>query len=190
MFVLPRISPQSIAKWKKLIRIEYAGVALPIIFTENTEESSWEIPTHPVDSNMKISDTIWNTPAAISLTGYIARNKYDNMMQMISSTINASGLFTVYLLGKVYDNMQFESISKTSNSDNVTGYRLEISMKEILKVSASLTTITEKQALIAQNATVQELGQSTAQNKSNNKTVAKTIKDSGVGLSNLIGGLL
>lgn len=190
MFVLPRFSPQSITKWKKLIRIEYAGVALPIIFIENTEDAAWEIPTHPVDSNMKISDTIWNTPAAISLTGYVARSKYDNMMQMISATINASGLFTVYLLGKVYNNMQFESISKISNSDNVTGYKLEITMKEILKVTPSMSIITEAQAKIAQDATVQELGQSTAQNMSNNKAVLKTIKDSGFGLSNLIGGLL
>ena len=103
---------------------------------------------------------------------------------------NASGLFTVYLLGKVYDNMQFESISKISNSDNVTGYKLEITMKEILKVTPSMSIITEAQAKIAQDATVQELGQSTAQNMSNNKTVLKTIKDSGFGLSNLIGGLL
>ena len=190
MFVLPRFSPQSITKWKKLIRIEYAGVALPIIFIENTEDAAWEIPTHPVDSNMKISDTIWNTPAAISLTGYVARNKYDNMMQMISSTINASGLYTVYLLGKVYNNMQFESISKISNSDNVTGYKLEITMKEILKVTPSMSIITEAQAKISQDATVQELGQSTAQNMSNNKTVLKTIKDSGIGLNNIVGGIL
>lgn len=190
MFVLPRFSPQSITKWKKLIRIEYAGVALPIIFIENTEDAAWEIPTHTVDSNMKISDTIWNTPAAISLTGYVARNKYDNMMQMISSTINASGLYTVYLLGKVYNNMQFESISKISNSDNVTGYKLEITMKEILKVTPSLSTITATEAKIAQNATIQELGQSTAQNKSNNKTALKMIADKGVGLGDIVGGIL
>lgn len=190
MFVLPRFSPQSISKWKKLIRIEYAGVALPIIFTEDKEDCVWEIPQHPVDANMKISDTIWNTPATISLTGYVARNKYDNMMQMISSTINASGLYTVYLLGKVYNNMQFESISKISNSDNVTGYKLEITMKEILKVTPSMSIITEAQAKISQDATVQELGQSTAQNMSNNKTVLKTIKNSGIRLNNIVGGIL
>lgn len=190
MFVLPRFSPQSITLWKKLIRIEHTGMPLPIIFIENQENNEWEIPTHPVDNNIKIADTIWNTPLTISLTGYIARNKYDNMMQFISTTINAGGLWTVYCLGKVYNNMQFTSISKILNSDNVTGYKLEIEMKEILQVTPSLSTITATEAKIAQNATIQELGQSTAQNQSNNKTALKMIADKGVGLGDIVGGIL
>ncbi len=66
-FTLPRFSSQTITSIARAIRIVNDDVVLYIIFTVDSAESKWEMPQHPVDSNIKISDTIWATPAHLSL---------------------------------------------------------------------------------------------------------------------------
>lgn len=171
-FTLPRFSLQSIMDIKRAIRIvNSAGVILPIIFISDKEDCSWEVPQHPVDANMKISDTIWSTPARLSFTGYISIMKYQLVLQMIDSALKANQLFTVYYMGGVYDNMQFLSLSKVSNADNASSYKLQIEMQQIPFVKPLTTAITAEQAKLAQDAETKLLGQTQSKEVKNNKTL-------------------
>ena len=172
MFTLPRFSLQSIASIRRAIRIENNGVIFPIIFTEDKEDCVWEIPQHPVDANMKISDTIWSTPARLSFTGYVSIMKYQLVLQLIDSALKANQLFTVYYMGGVYDNMQFLSLSKVSNADNASSYKLQIEMQQIPFVSPLTTAITAAQAASVQDAETSLLGQVQAKEVKDNKTLA------------------
>ncbi len=171
-FTLPRFSLQSIASIRRAIRIENNGVIFPIIFTEDKEDCVWEIPQHPVDANMKISDTIWSTPAKLSLNGYVSIMKYQLVLQMIDSALKANQLFTVYYMGGVYDNMQFLSLSKVSNADNASSYKLQIEMQQIPFVMPLTTAITAEQAASVQDAETSLLGQVQAKEVKDNKTLA------------------
>lgn len=171
-FTLPRFSLQSIASIRRAIRIENNGVIFPIIFTEDKEDCVWEIPQHPVDANMKISDTIWSTPAKLSLNGYVSIMKYQLVLQMIDSALKANQLFTVYYMGGVYENMQFLSLSKVSNADNASSYKLQIEMQQIPFVSPLTTAITAAQAASVQDAETSLLGQVQAKEVKDNKTLA------------------
>ena len=171
-FTLPRFSLQSIIEIRRAIRIENNGVIFPIIFTEDKEDCAWEIPQHPVDANMKISDTVWSTPARLSFTGYVSIMKYQLVLQMIDSALKANQLFTVYYMGGVYNNMQFLSLSKVSNADNASSYKLQIEMQQIPFVMPLTTAITAAQAASVQDAETSLLGQAQATEVKDNKTLA------------------
>ncbi len=171
-FTLPRFSLQSIASIRRAIRIENNGVIFPIIFTEDKEDCVWEIPQHPVDANMKISDTIWSTPARLSFTGYVSIMKYQLVLQLIDSALKANQLFTIYYMGGVYENMQFLSLSKVANADNASSYKLQIEMQQIPFVMPLTTAITAAQAASVQDAETSLLGQVQAKEVKDNKTLA------------------
>ncbi len=185
-FTLPRFSLQSIASIRRAIRIENNGVIFPVIFIEDKEDCVWEIPQHPVDANMKISDTIWSTPARLSFTGYVSIMKYQLVLQMIDSALKANQLFTVYYMGGVYDNMQFLSLSKVSNADNASSYKLQIEMQQIPFVMPLTTAITAEQAKLAQDAETKLLGQTQAKKKSD-ASIAYGLREKGAGLGTFFG---
>lgn len=172
-FTLPRFSLQSIMDIKRAIRIvNSAGIILPIIFISDKEDCSWEIPQHPVDSNMKISDTVWSTPARLSLDGFVSIMKYPLVLQMIDSALKSNQLWTVYYMGGVYRNMEFVSLSKTANADNATGYKIQIEMQQIPFVMPLTTAITAEQVRDVQDAETSLLGQAQATEVKDNKTLA------------------
>lgn len=171
-FTLPRFSLQSIMDIKRAIRIvNSAGIILPIIFISDKEDCSWEIPQHPVDSNMKISDTVWSTPARLSLDGYVGIMKYPLVLQMIDAALKSNQLWTVYYMGGVYRNMEFVSLSKTANADNATGYKIQIEMQQIPFVMPLTTAITAEQVRDVQDAETTLLGQTQAAEVKDNRTI-------------------
>lgn len=188
-FTLPRLSLQSISQIKRAIRIVGSdGEILPIIFISDKEDCSWQVPQHPVDSNMQISDTVWATPAKLSLDGYISINKYKQLLQKIDSALKSNQLWTVYYMGGVYDNMEFASLSKTANSDNATSYKLQIEMQEIPIVTAITKTINKEQVKKIEDAETESLGQVNTQDKSD-ASIMKQIQEKGIGFNDILGGL-
>lgn len=188
-FTLPRFSLQSIMDIRRAIRIvNSSGIILPIIFISDKEDCSWEIPQHPVDSNMKISDTVWSTPARLSLDGFISIMKYPLVLQMIDSALKSNQLWTVYYMGGVYKNMEFLSLSKTANADNATSYKVQIEMQQIPLVMPLTTAITAAQSASAQDAETQLLGQTQAQQKSD-ASILYGLKEKGVGFTDFLGGI-
>ena len=170
-FTLPRFSLQSIMDIKRAIRIvNSAGVILPIIFISDKEDCSWEVPQHPVDANMKISDTVWSTPARLSLDGYVGIMKYPLVLQMIDAALKSNQLWTVYYMGGVYQNMEFVSLSKTATSDNASSYKLQIEMQQIPFVMPLTTVITAEQVREVQDAETSLLGQAQSTEVKDNKT--------------------
>lgn len=175
-FTLPRLSLQSIIGIKRAIRIvDFQNEILPIIFTADKEVCSWEVPQHPVDSNIKISDTVWATPARISLEGYVGIMKYPLVLQMIDNALKSNQLWTVYYMGGVYNNMEFISLSKTANSDNATSYKVQIEMQQIPFVMPLTTALTLAQVKSVQDAETLTLGQSQASEVKDNKSLAKKL---------------
>lgn len=188
-FTLPRLSLQSISQIKRAIRIVGSdGEILPIIFISDKEDCSWQVPQHPVDSNMQISDTVWATPAKLSLDGYISINKYKQLLQKIDSALKSNQLWTVYYMGGVYDNMEFVSLSKTANSDNATSYKLQIEMQEIPIVTAITKTISKEQVKKIEDAETESLGQVNTQDKSD-ASFMKQIQEKGIGFNDILGWL-
>lgn len=175
-FTLPRFSLQSIIDIRRVIRIvNSSGIILPIIFISDKEDCLWEIPQHPVDSNMKISDTVWSTPARLSLDGFVSIMKYPLVLQMIDSALKSNQLWTVYYMGGVYQNMEFLSLSKTANADNATSYKVQIEMQQIPLVMPLTAAITAEQSKLAQDAETQLLGQTQANEVKDNRTLAKKV---------------
>ena len=188
-FTLPRFSLQSIMDIKRAIRIvNSAGVILPIIFISDKEDCSWEVPQHPVDANMKISDTVWSTPARLSLDGYVGIMKYPLVLQMIDAALKSNQLWTVYYMGGVYQNMEFVSLSKTAASDNATSYKIQIEMQQIPFVMPLTTVITAEQVREVQDAETTLLGQTQTQQKSDT-SIAYSLREKGVGFSDFLGGI-
>lgn len=188
-FILPRFSLQSIIDIRRAIRIvNSSGIILPIIFISDKEDCLWEIPQHPVDSNMKISDTVWSTPARLSLDGFVSIMKYPLVLQMIDSALKSNQLWTVYYMGGVYQNMEFLSLSKTANADNATSYKVQIEMQQIPLVMPLTTAITAAQSASAQDAETQLLGQTQAQQKSD-ASILYGLKEKGVGFTDFLGGI-
>lgn len=188
-FTLPRFSLQSIMDIRRAIRIvNSSGVILPIIFISDKEDCSWEVPQHPVDSNMKISDTVWSIPARLSLDGFVGIMKYPLVLQMIDSALKSNQLWTVYYMGGVYQNMEFLSLSKTANADNATSYKVQIEMQQIPLVMPLTTAITAAQSASAQDAETQLLGQTQAQQKSD-ALILHGLKEKGVGFTDFLGGI-
>ena len=184
-FTLPRFSLQSIMDIKRAIRIvNSAGVILPVIFISDKEDCSWEVPQHPVDANMKISDTVWSTPARLSLDGYVGIMKYTIVLQMIDAALKSNQLWTVYYMGGVYQNMEFVSLSKTAASDNATSYKIQIEMQQIPFVMPLTTVITAEQVREVQDAETTLLGQT--QSKSNT-SIAYGLREKGVGFGSFFG---
>lgn len=189
VFILPRFSLQSIMDIRRAIRIvNSSGIILPIIFISDKEDCSWEIPQHPVDSNMKISDTVWSTPARLSLDGFVSIMKYPLVLQMIDSALKSNQLWTVYYMGGVYQNMEFLSLSKTANADNATSYKVQIEMQQIPLVMPLTAAITAEQSKLAQDAETQLLGQTQAQQKSD-ASILYGLKEKGVGFTDFLGGI-
>lgn len=171
-FTLPRFSLQSIMDIRRAIRIvNSSGVILPIIFISDKEDCSWEVPQHPVDSNMKINDTVWSTPARLSLEGFVGIMKYPLVLQMIDAALKANQLWTVYYMGGIYTNMEFVSLSKTANADNATSYKVQIEMQQIPFVAPLTAAITAEQSKLAQDAETQLLGQTQANEIKDNRTI-------------------
>ena len=188
-FTLPRFSLQSIMEIARAIRIvNSVGVILPIIFISDKEDCSWEVPQHPVDANMKISDTVWSTPARLSLDGYVGIMKYPIVLQMIDAALKANQLWTVYYMGGVYQNMEFVSLSKTAASDNATSYKIQIEMQQIPFVMPLTTVITAEQVREVQDAETTLLGQTQSQKKSDT-SIAYSLREKGVGFSDFLGGI-
>lgn len=189
-FTLPRFSLQSIMDIKRAIRIvNSAGVILPIIFISDKEDCSWEVPQHPVDSNIKISDTVWSTPARLSLDGYAGIMNYPLILQMIDAALKSNQLWTVYYMGGVYKNMEFVSLSKTSNADNATSYKVQIEMQQIPFVKPLTSIITAEQSKLVQDTETLTLGQTQAQQKSEASLLYQA-REKGVGLGDFLGGIL
>ena len=174
---------------KRAIRIvNSAGVILPVIFISDKEDCSWEVPQHPVDANMKISDTVWSTPARLSLDGYVGIMKYPLVLQMIDAALKSNQLWTVYYMGGVYRNMEFVSLSKTANADNATSYKIQIEMQQIPFVMPLTTVITAEQVREVQDAETSLLGQTQSQKKSDT-SIAYGLREKGVGFSDFLGGI-
>lgn len=172
---------------KRAIRIvNSAGVILPIIFISDKENVSWEVPQHPVDANMKISDTVWSTPARLSLDGYVGIMKYPLVLQMIDAALKSNQLWTVYYMGGVYNNMQFLSLSKVSNADNASSYKLQIEMQQIPFVMPLTTAITAAQVASVQDAETTLLGQAQSQKKSDT-SIAYSLREKDIGLGTFFG---
>lgn len=137
---------------------------------------------------MKISDTVWSTPARLSLDGFVSIMKYPLVLQMIDSALKSNQLWTVYYMGGVYQNMEFLSLSKTANADNATSYKVQIEMQQIPLVMPLTTAITAAQSASAQDAETQLLGQTQAQQKSD-ASILHGLKEKGVGFTDFLGGI-
>ncbi len=190
-FTLPRFSLQSITSIARAIRIVNNSIILPIIFTADSEESQWEVPRHPVDSNMQISDTIWATPAHLQLDGFVSIRSYPLVLQLIDSSLKSNQLWTVYYMGGVYRNMAIVSLSKTSSSDNASSYPVKIEVQQIPVVTPLVSAITAEQAKLVQDTDTALLGQTQAQQSSNSSLLYQSreyINNNG-GIGGIIGGI-
>lgn len=161
MITIPRLSWQSIAKWKRGIRIEDAvsGEVFPFFFTEENESREYEIPQHPVDSNINISDTIWQKPKVLNLKGLVSIDNYTTAIDMVDSARKLGRLFKVYYLGGLYENMQFTSISKTCTAEKATCFEVEVELQQIAYVTASTSVITQDTASSVSYSETSYLGQ-------------------------------
>lgn len=172
MFTLPSFTLSDILTFYKVVKIKTArGAELPFICISNSEQRSWQSPTHPTDKNVVISDTLWKDPVEITLNGHVYEKSWDRFSQLISGSkegeadyfqsvknniiggsageAGALGLYTVTVLGGVHKNMALISLTREETPDEVSGYPVTLKFKEVLQVSASSSKITVKQAASA-----------------------------------------
>lgn len=94
------------------------------------------------------------------------------MLQMIDTALKRGELWTVYYMGGVYSDMTFVSLSKTSSSENVTSYKVQIDMQQLPLVKPVTTAITAEISRFTKDADTQNMGQQQA-DKKDNRTLAK-----------------
>lgn len=86
MITIPSFSLGDILRFYKVIRIyTEKNEELPFICLSNTVTAPWSAPTHPTDTNVKISDTIFREPKEITLTGNVYTKNWDGFTQILKN---------------------------------------------------------------------------------------------------------
>lgn len=163
MPVLPSFNLSDVITILTVIRITNKfGSTLPFICERNKKTFAFEAPQHPIDSNLKISDTLWANPKGITFEGVVPAKSWDTFEQMIkgeaaglgnlgvlksigSNILGAKagskgsglGLYTITTLSGIYKNMALISAEFEESATMNTAYKGSLTFKECPQVKAS-----------------------------------------------------
>lgn len=166
MPVLPSFNLSDVITILTVIRItNESGSLLPFICERNKKTFAFEAPQHPIDSNLKISDTLWAIPQRITFEGVVPAKSWDTFEQMIKGEMtdggslsvgqtikqnifgaNAGGkdgnlvglgLYTITTLSGIYKNMALISAEFEESAEMNSAYRGSLTFQECPQVKAS-----------------------------------------------------
>lgn len=212
MFTLPSFTLGDILTFYNVVRIKTeAGAELPFICMNNQESRSWKSPEHPTDRNTVISDTLWTEPKTLSLTGHVPAKSWERFRQLIEGSTEkggvgitgylqnvrnnilggaagnpgAIGLYTVTLLGGVYENMALISLTRAESPEENSGYAVTLEFRQVLRAEAATYAMTKEDVANAGYAGTIDKGKKSLKEKR-----TSLLKKGADGVGNFIGGLL
>lgn len=100
------------------------------------------VPQHPVENGIRISDHIERLPQSLSLSGKILRKTSSAVNSAIASIINLEkqGKVATYTGRKVYHNMVVKNFSYDADSNIANGFNFTMTLQEIRIAGKSYKT--------------------------------------------------
>ncbi|MGG0666971.1 phage baseplate protein [Lederbergia citrisecunda] len=105
-------------------------------------ENDVNVPQHPVEKGIKLSDHIERLPQSLSLSGKILRKTGSEVNSAIASIINLekSGKIATYTGRKVYYNMVVTNFSYNADANIANGFNFTMTLQEIRIAGQSYKT--------------------------------------------------
>ncbi|KZR58975.1 LysM peptidoglycan-binding domain-containing protein [Pseudobacillus badius] len=100
------------------------------------------VPQHPVEKGIKLSDHVERLPQSLSLTGKILRDSGSKVNSVISdiTKLQKDGKPITYSGRKVYHNMVVKNFSYDADANIANGFNFTIVLQEIRIANKSYTT--------------------------------------------------
>ncbi len=107
-----------------------------------TLHNNVNVPQHPVEKGVKLSDHVERLPQSLSLTGKILRNSGSQVNSVISDImkLEKEGATVTYSGRKVYHNMVVVNFSYDADANIANGFNFNLTLQEIRIAGQSYKT--------------------------------------------------
>lgn len=114
--------------------VSNSNYLLPCVINNIEITNEYSIPTHPIDSNQFIGDTIIKKPTSISLELYVYEENENVFHDLLAQGLS-KGFYFVNRTKALYENLYPTNKSLTFSSEKYGGFICALELQEILKVS-------------------------------------------------------
>lgn len=151
---------------------------LPCVFNNIDINNEFIIPTHPVDTNAFISDTIIKKPTSISLELYIYEEDENSFHDLIKQGVTR-GFYFVNRTKTVYENLYLTNKSLSFTNDRFGGFTCSLDLIEVVKVAtvASFATLPIQSKKVSQGEVSPKKYPKEHKDEFNKKSCAKGLLD-------------
>ncbi|MGA4517198.1 phage baseplate protein [Solibacillus silvestris] len=100
---------------------------------KETLQNNVNVPQHPVESGIKLTDHVERLPQSLFLVGKILRSNSSQVNSVISDLLNleANGTTITYSGRKVYHNMVISNFSYDADANIANGFNFSLTLQEV-----------------------------------------------------------
>lgn len=124
-----------------------------------------ELPSHPVEKGINLTDHVERKPIVLSISGKLIRPDNTSVETLLGrlSTIETKGTQVVYEGRRIYHNLMIASFSHDADSKIMNGFNFSMTLKEVRFAQPSYVSLPKKTK--AAVAGVSSVGRKQTENK-------------------------
>lgn len=124
-----------------------------------------ELPSHPVEKGIDLTDHVEKKPVVLSISGKLIRPDNTSLETLIGrlSTIETKGMLVVYEGRRIYHNLMISKFSHDADSKIMNGFNFSMTLKEVRFAGPSYVSLEPK--MKAAVAGVSSVGRKQTENK-------------------------
>ena len=105
-----------------------------------------ELPSHPVEKGINLTDHVERKPVVLSISGKLIRPDHTTLETLLGrlSTIETKGTLIVYEGRRIYHNLMISSFSYNADANIGNGYEFSMTLKEVRFAQPSYVSLPKK----------------------------------------------
>ena len=124
-----------------------------------------ELPSHPVEKGINLTDHVERKPVVLSISGKLIRPDHTTLETLLGrlTTIETKGTLVVYEGRRIYHNLMIKSFNPSADADIGNGYEFSMTLVEVRFAAPSYVSLPKK--IKAAVARVSSVGRKQTANK-------------------------
>ncbi|MGB2872230.1 LysM peptidoglycan-binding domain-containing protein [Psychrobacillus psychrotolerans] len=105
-----------------------------------------ELPSHPVEKGINLTDHVERNPVVLSISGKLIRPNHTMLETLLGrlSTIETTGTLVVYEGRRIYHNLMIASFSYDADSKIMNGFNFSMTLREVRFAQPSYVSLPKK----------------------------------------------
>ena len=105
-----------------------------------------ELPSHPVEKGINLTDHVERNPVVLSISGKLIRPNHTTLETLLGrlSTIETTGTLVVYEGRRIYHNLMIASFSYDADSKIMNGFNFSMTLREVRFAQPSYVSLPKR----------------------------------------------